>query len=282
MAGLVSIHVLHCGYIRVSEAVPYGNGVDLKSTGKQLLTPDRRRLTLPVCVYLIEHPHGLILVDAGWCRAISPQGVYDPRAVERVLPRHMAALFHPWLPEGAGIHEQLAARGLRPEDLDLVLLTHLDPDHVAGLRDISGVKRIVVPEDEYFWSCRTVFKLRQPRALWEGLPLERLYYRGSPLGPNRWAIDLFGDESLVLVNLPGHTDGQAAVLVRNGGRFVLLTADAAFSPRNWQEHIIPGFGFSADWQRRSLAWIAETAKDPGCAAVLCSHDPASAPRTIAF
>ena len=156
MAGLVSIHVLHCGYIRVSEAVPYGNSVDLKSTGKQLLTPDRRRLTLPVCVYLIEHPHGLILVDAGWCRAISPQGVYDPRAVERVLPRHMAALFHPWLPEGAGIHEQLAARGLRPEDLDLgfeaaanrALLCGFDHTHILVREGNGTAFRAVALQDE--------------------------------------------------------------------------------------------------------------------------------------
>ena len=62
-------------------------------------------------------------------------------------------------------------------------------------------------------------------------------------------------------------------MIRNGGRFVLLTADAAFSPRNWQENIVPGFGFARDFQRKSLRWIADMAADPGCAAVLCSHDP---------
>ena len=69
---------------------------------------------------------------------------------------------------------------------------------------------------------------------------------GSPLGPNRWAIDLFGDESIQLVNVPGHTDGQAAIVVRNGGKFVLLAAE------------------------------------PGCAAVLCSHDPAIEPGVLSL
>ena len=104
----------------------------------------------------------------------------------------------------------------------------------------------------------------------------------TPLGPNRWAIDLFGDESVQLVNVPGHTDGQAAVILRNGGQFVLLAADAAFSPRNWQEMITPGFGFSRDWQRKSLQWIAEMAADPACAAVLCSHDPEAAQGVISI
>ena len=125
-----------------------------------------------------------------------------------------------------------------------------------------------------------MYKTRQPWSLWCDQPIERLYYRGSPLGPNRWAIDLFGDESIQLVNVPGHTDGQAAIIVRSGGRFVLLAADAAYSPRNWQEMITPGFGFAREWQLKSLKWIAEMAADPGCVAVLCSHDSAIAPTLI--
>ena len=278
----MKLHILRCGSIRVSETVPFGNRIDLRNTQKQLLCPDRDRVELPVFCYLIEHREGPVLVDTGWCREISPNGVYDPRAVGQVLPAHLAAFYHPVLPAGETIQEQLAALGLRPEDLKSVVLTHLDPDHVAGLRHLAGAKRIVLPEDEYFWTCRTVFKARQPRALWSFAPIERLYYRGSPLGPNRWAIDLFGDESLMLVNVPGHTDGQAAVLVRNGGRFVLLAADAAFSPRNWREEITPGFGFGRDWQVKSLRWLAEMEKDPGCAGILCSHDPAIRPGVMEF
>ncbi len=278
----MKLHILHCGTISVSETVPWGNGIDLKNTVKQLTAPERERVTLPVCAYLIEHPRGPVLVDTGWCREISPAGVYDPAAVRRILPAHLAALFHPCLGEGMAVHEQLAAWGIRPEDLEAVLLTHLDPDHVAGLRRLRAARRILLPEDEYFWSCRTVYRVRQPRSLWMDLPVSREYYRGSPLGPNRWAIDVFGDESLMMVNVPGHTDGQAAVLIRSGERFVLLAADAAYSPRNWREDIIPGFGFDEKLQRRSLRWVGEMAADPGCAGVLCSHDPDVAPGTLEF
>ncbi len=278
----MKIHILHCGYIRVSESVPFGNRIDLRNTAKQLAAADKDRLVLPVCCYLIEHPKGLILADTGWCREISPAGVYDQKAVKEILPSHLAALFRPWLPEGMAIHEQLAAMGIAPEDLDYVLLTHLDADHVAGLKHVSRAKHIILPEDEYFWSCRTVYKARQPQSLWLDQPFERVYYRGSPLGPNRWAFDVLGDESVRMVNVPGHTDGQAAVLIRNGKRFVLLTADAAYSPRNWQEMITPGFGFDRELQLKSLDWIAEMAADPGCAAVLCSHDPSAAPGCIEF
>ena len=278
----MNIHILQCGSIRVSETVPFGNRIDLHNTARQLMTADKNRLTLPVFTYLIEHPRGLILVDTGWCRDISPDGVYDNRAAADILPSHLAALFHPTLPTGMAIHEQLAEMGIQPEDLDYVLLTHLDPDHMSGLKHVNGAKHIIVPEDEYFWSCRAVYKARQPFDLWIQYPMERPFYRGSPLGPTHWVIDLFGDESIQMVNVPGHTDGQAAILIRNGKQFVLLAADAAFSPRNWREMITPGFGFSREMQLKSLRWIAEMADDPACAAVLCSHDPEITPGKIAI
>lgn len=276
----MKIHVLHCGTIRVSETVPYGDGIDLRNTGLQLLTAPERRVTLPDCVYLVEHPKGLLLVDTGWCREISPAGVYDGKAVRAVLPAYLAAFYRPSLPAGMAVHEQLAAMGIRPEDLEYVILSHLDPDHTAGLRHVSRAKHILLPEDEYFWTCRAVYKARQPQKLWIDCPVERRFYRGSTLGPNHWVIDLFGDESVQLVNIPGHTDGQAATLLRGKDRFVILAADAAFSPRNWQEGITPGFGFDRERQRKSLVWLKEMADDPRCAAILCSHDPAVEPQTI--
>ena len=278
----MNIHVLRCGNIRVDPTVPCGRRLDMIEAAKQLTAADRNRITLPVFTYLIEHPKGLILVDTGLCREISPRGVYDPKAAGAVLPSRMAALLHPSLPNGMAIHEQLADMGIQPRDLDYVLLTHLDVDHVSGLRHVNGAKHIVLPEYEYFWSCRTVYRTRQPQDLWIRYPMERPFYRGSSIGPNHWVIDLFGDESVQLVNVPGHTEGQAAIVVRSGSRFALLTADAAFSPRNWQEMIVPGFGFAREFQKKSLRWIADMAVDPGCAAVLCSHDPGVEPGVIAI
>ena len=278
----MKLHVLHCGYIQLDESAAFGNRINLKNTAKQLLTPDSRRLTLPVSCYLIEHPRGLMLVDTGLSREISPAGVYDAKAVAAILSPQLAAFYHPYVPTDMTAAEQLNSMGIRPEDLKLIVLTHLDADHVMGLRSLRGAEKILLPEDEYFWSCRAVYKMRQPWKLWMGENITREFYRGSSLGPNRCAIDVFGDESLQLVNVPGHTDGQAAVIVRNGGRFVILAADAAFSPRNWLEEITPGYGFDRRQQLKSLHWLAEMEKDPGCVKILCSHDADIKPQVIEF
>ena len=257
----MKIHVLHCGYIRIARRLLDNGGRFSTDIAKAMTIPDRDRVTLPVSVYLIEHPSGHYLVDAGWSRKPN-------------LPKHLEALYHPSIPDGMAVTDHLEKIGVRPEDIKAVLITHFDADHVDGLRSVSGAQRIIVPEDEAYWSVRTKYRMRQVRELWETVSYERMFYRGYLLGPMNKAIDITGDESIMMVNLPGHTDGQAGVIVRNGDRFVLLAADAAYSPYNWGEMRAPGLSADKNLQLKTLKWIAKTAEDPACIKVLCSHDPA--------
>ena len=126
------IHILPCGSTIVDEALPFSNKSKNPLAFTGILRGKKHKISVPVTAYLIEHPKGLILVDTGWCRDISPRGVYDPKVAAAVVPSQMAALFHPFVPKGMAIHEQLADMGIQPEDLDYVLLTHLDVDHVSA------------------------------------------------------------------------------------------------------------------------------------------------------
>ncbi|MGC4387546.1 N-acyl homoserine lactonase family protein, partial [Streptococcus suis] len=68
----IKIHIMHTGQVRVAQDLPFGGEHTnlLKASG--LLTPASKKLWLPVSAYLIEHPKGLILVDTGWSREMSP------------------------------------------------------------------------------------------------------------------------------------------------------------------------------------------------------------------
>lgn len=268
----VTIRALRCGSISLESSVVYGGGRGAGITARRLLTREKKRVTVPVYAYLIEHPEGLFLVDCGWCRDISPKGVYDEKAVRTLLGAPLAAFYRPVLPYGEAIHEQLEKLGLRPRDLDCVMITHLDPDHVSGAKHILEARRIILPEDEYFWSCRTVYRLRQPWKLWIDLPLERIFYKGCMDVPNNWGIDVLGDESIVMINLPGHTDGMAGVRVRSKNGFALLCSDAAFCRKNWQELRVP-FGFDEKLQLKCLKWIQKQSRDPKCVGIFSSHEP---------
>ena len=268
----IRIHLLRCGSIALSREALFGGREGLASTLRQAAAPRSERIELPCYCYLIEHPKGLVLVDTGVGRAFSSAGVFDAKASAALIGKPLTAYLHPSVAPGESISEQLSSRGIKPTDLDLVLLTHLDADHVGGLHELHGAKRFLLPEDEYFWSCRTVYKLRQPRSLWMDMPLERFWYHGSPLGTNRWAYDLFGDESVMLINLPGHTDGLCAVMLRNGGRFVLLASDAALCRENLETQTPPGFSFDRQKGKKALAYLSSLALERGCEGVLLSHD----------
>ena len=78
MKKTVKIHVLHCGYIRISKDLLDNEGRFSTDITRSKITPNGHRVTLPVSAYLIEHPAGLYLVDTGWSK--------DPD-----LPRHLTA-----------------------------------------------------------------------------------------------------------------------------------------------------------------------------------------------
>ena len=212
---------------------------------------------------------------------MSPTGIEDRAAQLRMFGRGWYTLVHSVVEPGQSIGEQLAARGIRPQDLDYVLFSHLDPDHVAGISEVRGAKRLLVAEEEYFWSCRVNLRYTS-RKLWMDEPPERFWYRVNHIGPESRSYDLFGDDSVHLVHIAGHTEGMFATLIRNGGRYVLLNADGAAGPRSWAEGTVPGICENSVRAKKALDWIGGMSRDSACAASLCSHDPAIEPQTIEF
>lgn len=296
MAKEVKIHVLHCGYIQLEKSMPNAGELKLKNSILHVAAKDCDRVVLPVCAYLVEHPvHGNVLIDTGWCRDISPEGVYDKKACTKLMPGYLADFYRPFVPKGMAIHEQLEAMGIKPHDLDCVIVTHLDPDHVSGVKHLQEAKRIIVPEYEWFYSCRYVFKAHQPFKAFIQYPFEKIPYRatrpdhfwyfGKDISTNHWTINLFGDDSICIVNVPGHTEGIGAVIINTDygfmpQDFVLLASDAAFNRRSWEEMSISGLGYSEQSMLRSLDWIKSMSALPGCKAVLASHDPEVQPQII--
>lgn len=119
----INIRVFHTGKVCVSPYLPFGGDRCniIKAAG--LTTRKRDRLWLPVSVYLIEHPKGLILVDAGWHREMSPQGVLDRKAQIRSLGGLPLYLVNQGVVgKVEAVDEQLAAIGIRPSDLDYVCI----------------------------------------------------------------------------------------------------------------------------------------------------------------
>ena len=233
--------------------------------------------------YLIEHPKGRILVDTGWHRDMSPNGVYDKQAQIKSLGSYFLYRINQGkIEEGAAIDEQLSAMGIKPSDLDYVLLTHLDCDHANGLRAVKDAKSILVARDEYTFSRKKTPTnlIRYQKRWWDGVDMT-LFDWNDTEGPFGKSYDLFGDGSVKMVNIPGHCDGLCAVKVRNAdGKYVLLFSDGGYAEKSWKELITSGIAEDKVQQRKSLEWIRQQSLLEDCIASLANHDTEVLPHVI--
>ena len=276
----MKIHVLHTGEVRVSPYLPFGgdNCNLLKASG--MTTPKEDWIWLPVSVYLIEHPKGLILVDTGWHRDMSPEGVYDKAAqIKSLGSRVLYNVNQGQIPLGEAVDEQLATMGIKPVDLDYVLLTHLDCDHANGLRAVKDAKHIIVAQEELDCARKNGF-IRYKKKWWEGVDLQTIEWNGTE-GPAQKSFDLFGDGSIKMINIPGHCDGLCAVkITREDGKYVLLFSDGGYATKSWKEMITSGVSLDKEMQRKSLQWIRDQSMDANCIESLATHDTDIKPHVI--
>lgn len=279
----IKIHVFHTGEVCVAPELPFGGEhcSTIKASG--VFAKKSERLWLPVSAYLIECDHGKILFDCGWHRDMSPAGIFDKGAQVKSLgslPLYVTNQGR--IEKGAAINEQLAALDIRPADLDLVLLSHLDCDHANGLKMVADAKQILVSKDEldFAENGTPVNRIRYNADWWSGTKMQTFDWNGTE-GPAGKSYDVFGDGSFVMVNIPGHSKGLCALKITGpDGRFVLLYADGGYARKSWEQLITSGIADDKVVQKQSLQWIREQSMDANCVASLANHDPDVQPHVI--
>lgn len=279
----IKIHIFHTGEVCVAPGLPFGGDNCNMIQASGILTKKKDRLWLPVSAYLIECEHGKILFDCGWHRDMSPDGVFDKKAQIRSLGSFcLYKVNQGRLGKGQAINEQLLQMGIKDSDLDLVLLSHLDCDHANGLKMVADAKKILVSKDELAFATgkSMVSCTRYQKRWWDGTKLEGFDWNGI-IGPARKSYDVYGDGSIVMVNIPGHSDGLCALKITNeDGKYVLLFADGGYAEKSWKEMITSGVAADKVAQKHSLEWIREQSMDEKCVESLANHDADIVPHTI--
>lgn len=282
----IKIHVFHTGEVCVSPYLPFGGDNCSIFQASGLTTSKKNRLWLPVSAYLIEHPkHGKILVDAGWHRDMSPNGVFDKKAqIESLGSKLLYFTNQGRIASGSAIDEQLRDMGIAPKDLDYVILTHLDCDHANGLKLVAEAKNILVSqaEVEFAMKATTTNRIRYQSKWWNGVSISKFGWNDEE-GPFARAYDVFGDGSVKCINIPGHSDGLCAVKIRNSeGKFVILASDGGYATKSWKEMITSGIAADKHQQKESLAWLKEQSEEENCVAIFANHDPDVDPGMISL
>jgi glyoxylase-like metal-dependent hydrolase (beta-lactamase superfamily II) len=164
----------------------------------------------PYIVTFVDTGRGLVAFDAG-------TGAGQMAPGTGLLPRNMAAA------------------GLKPEDVTLVAISHFHGDHITGLttrenQPFFANAEIAVPSAEWAWWSDTSNEARSPQ-----------FQRGNfantarRFAPLRSRMRMFEAEAEVAPGIraiatPGHTPGHCSFHIASGRDQFFVTADAAGRP----------------------------------------------------
>jgi glyoxylase-like metal-dependent hydrolase (beta-lactamase superfamily II) len=213
---------------------------------------------LPMWAWVIETGKERLLIDAGG-RSGMNGGITGTQF-------HITAE-HDLVPE-------LARHGVRPENIDRVLMTHLHGDHVGGLSAFDS-RRIWVARSEWLPVARFPGRLMRPLTapVPEGFTPQLFDFNGGPtLGfPGSWPVT--DDGSILALPTPGHSPGHTSYLVRRKEGDVLLAGDVTYDLPALEAGRHQGFIAEVAHQRETLSRVSSLVKSG--IAYLPSHDPAS-------
>lgn len=185
------------GEIAMKEYVIHPLVVGANETDQGVMTYLRgygKRIWIPIYVFYIEGGDEKILVDTGLEQFVVPDEVGE-RYGFKVLE----------------FEDALASVGLRPEDVDLVIHTHLHNDHCENDYKCVNAK-IVAQKKEYEF-------FKNPH------PLDHRYYSDLLDGLDVELVD--GDvafrDGIDLIFTPGHTPGGQSVSVNTSAGRAIIT-----------------------------------------------------------
>lgn len=182
--------------------------------------PFKKRV-FPSGVFLLKHAtKGYILFDTGYSTDIYKTGVkgwiyrtFNPTYIQK----HEEILW------------QLKQDDISTDDINYIIISHLHPDHVGGLKFFPKSK-IVLSENanqalKHPAFTDLIFESLLPRQLTSQIvEIEHMNLKQRTIHGLK-GYDLFGDGSILITHLEGHTHGHVGALISER---ILLAGDACW------------------------------------------------------
>ncbi|HEY2202852.1 MAG TPA: MBL fold metallo-hydrolase [Pseudonocardia sp.] len=179
--------------------------------------------------------------------------------------------------------DNLAAAGVRPEDVDLVVTTHVHGDHVGwNTRRVDGTwvptfpnARHLMPRvDVDYWNPANGHDTRSgPRMA--GVFADSVAPVLDAGMVDQWADGHVVDANLRLEPAPGHTPGSAVLWLRSGSDRAAFVGDLLHTPLQVLEpHVCPCLDEDEKRAEASRRRVLDTVADDG-ALLLPAHFPAA-------
>lgn len=192
--------------------------------------PDARDINIPITMWIIDHPKGLVVYDTGNNVAIS-DGSCTSHWTEG-----LCSFLLPGQTRADVIDKQLEKLGYSVDDVKIVITSHSHLDHIGNIEMFPNAIHVIQKIELYQAWWPETFQRGGAHVIadyddardFNFLTLEGDY-------------DLFGDGSILILSTPGHTLGHQSVklkLPQTGT--VILSQDAI-----WMEENLEGPGYVA-------------------------------------
>ena len=218
--------------------------------------PARPKRLVGSC-YLIRHGDAYMLWDTGMAGALVGHPDVNPLMTVSLRGR---------------IVDQLGRIGVRPEQVSIVGISHYHGDHTGQARDFPGARLLMGAGD--------IATLRTRPAAAQA-DLAHWLSGGGQLTEVQGDLDVFGDRSVVMLNMPGHTPGHHALLVRLASGPVMLSGDTYHFAEQVPHRGVPPFNTDRADSLASMDRFDRLARNLH-ARVIIQHEPADVAKLPAF
>ncbi len=219
-----------------------------------------RMISSPMVATLIQHPTlGNILYDTG----NSPYWDWE-------YSEHLNEVYP--ITEFISIKDALAEKGLTPDDIDILIMSHLHFDHTGGLRYFKGtkaIKNIIIAEEDLKAACLAAFTGQEEssayqRSLWD--------VEGAVYKPINGEVDLADDLKLFVQK--SHTPGVIGMIIKTDNHGTILsTGDTLYTRDSYEQQIPPGGNINKTQQEFfDQANLIKTMQEQYDATIFFGHD----------
>jgi N-acyl homoserine lactone hydrolase len=207
----VRLYALDCGQIEFEDMAMFADTGEL----------DGKPATLPDPCFVVVHPKGELLWDAGLGNSFVGKGTVEVEPGVRVTVART-------------LEEQLKQIALKTEDIDLVSFSHFHFDHIGNASAFTKATWLLSAA-EYDAA------IKNPRA--EGpTPAQIQVQQNVKMERVVGDRDVFGDGTVRILSAPGHTPGhQVLVLKLAKSGTVMLSGDLYHTLDNRRFKRVPAF-----------------------------------------
>jgi len=197
---------------------------DIRGLIPALPVEKSRQITIPVSMWVIDHPKGLVVFDTGNNLAISDncKAYWAPGNCD---------FFKPSQKRDDVIDMQLKKLGYSADKVKAVVTSHSHLDHIGNIELFPNAIHVIQKKELYqaWWPEKFQGRTTPGSFVMADIDNAREFNYLELNGD----YDLFGDGSIQILSTPGHTIGHQSMKVKlASGHSLIITQDAIWMKEN--------------------------------------------------